>query len=105
MAVRISRISACIALTGAWLTGWGGCSSVSQGPLPVMPPEPPPYVQVPHPDGTDIADLRQIFYDKSAPKPEALKDCEADFMKLRERTQSKEELEEGARELVRLDPV
>jgi hypothetical protein len=87
------------------MVGWG-CSTTTQAPpLAAIPPEPPNYIVVQHPDGLDLGDLRAIFFDKSAPPAEALKDCNADFVKLQARTRSNDELLLGAREFVRLDPT
>jgi hypothetical protein len=85
---------------------WGmSCSTTQVQPLPEIPPEPPKFTYVPHPEGLDLGDIRAIFHDQSAPTPEALKDCDADFNKLHSLTQSKVELEQGALEFVSRDPV
>jgi hypothetical protein len=60
---------------------------------------------VPHPNGYSISDLRAIFTTLLAPNQVELKDCDADFKKLRSATQAAAELNQGARELVRRDPV
>jgi hypothetical protein len=88
----------------SWLTGWGGCSTAKVDPLPPVPPTPPGYVQVPHPEGLDHGDLMAIFTDANAPSPDELRNCDADFTKLRKATDSRDELVQGARELIRLDP-
>ena len=80
------------------------CTTAKVSPesaLPVVPP----YAQVPYPAGYTISDLRAIFTTPDAPKLEDLKDCDADFKKLKSLTQALPELSEGARELVRRDPV
>ena len=82
-----------------------GCSTTQLSPEPAPAPSPPPYVHVPHPAGTDLADLRAIFHDPTAPSAESTKDCEKDFLKLKKLAQNEEELRDGARELVSLDPV
>ncbi|OFZ81710.1 MAG: hypothetical protein A2583_12285 [Bdellovibrionales bacterium RIFOXYD1_FULL_53_11] len=88
-----------------WLIGWGGCSSSQVNPLPPVPPAPPGYVKVHHPEGLDYGDLLAIFTEPEAPSPDSLKDCDAEYIKLRNLTDSREELLEGAREFIRTDPV
>ncbi len=80
------------------------CSSIEVNPPPPLP-EPPDYVRVPHPEGLDIADLNAIFSSKEAPETGSLKGCDADLAKLRSLTANPEELAQGARELVRSNPV
>ncbi len=82
-----------------------GCSSIQTDPIGPLPQLPPEYVQVPHPDGLDRADLIAIFTDLKAPSPEQVMNCDADFILLRKRTNSKEEQQTGARELVKRDPL
>lgn len=79
------------------------CSTTQVEPLPQLP-EPPKYVQVPHPEGLDHGDLMGIFAETGAPSPASLKGCEVDHTKLRKSTVSREELAAGARELVKSDP-
>src|SRR4051812_40117142 len=76
---------------GGLATGLGGCSTTEVVPQPAPSAGPPPYVQVPHPAGYDLGDLRAIFTDPSAPKMEALQECEADLNKLKSLTQSEDE--------------
>ncbi len=97
MKIKISYIGVCI------LFLWS-CKTAQIEPTPAMP-EVPKYVRVSHPVGLDLGDLRAIFVGKEAPQLEALKTCDADFIKLRELTQSKEEQEAGVRELVKTEPV
>lgn len=82
-----------------------GCTTAEVKPQVAPPALPPAYVQVPHPVGPEISDVRAIFTDRTAMTPDALKDCDADFRKLKSLTQSADELNQGARELVRQDPV
>jgi hypothetical protein len=82
-----------------------GCSTTQNAPIGSLPDLPPEYVQVPHPDGLDRADLIAIFTDLKAPSPETLKTCDADYALLKKRTNSRDEQQMGARELVRRDPV
>ncbi|MBL7716386.1 MAG: hypothetical protein JNL01_13045 [Bdellovibrionales bacterium] len=80
------------------------CSSAQIEPLQELP-KPPAYTEVPHPGGLEYADLLSIFTDPKAPAPETLADCDADFQKLRKATVSRDELQDGAREMVKLDPT
>ena len=93
------------ALVLGWILGFGACSTTQVQPLAILPETPPPYIQVPHPAGLDFGDLLAIFAEKGAPSPDAFKDCDSEFTSLRAKTQSREELLQGARELVRRDPV
>jgi hypothetical protein len=82
-----------------------GCATSQLQALAPIPPEAPDYVKVPHPEGTDLGDLMAVFTDRNAPDPASLKGCDADFRKLAKLTASREENEQGVRELVRRDPV
>lgn len=86
------------------LTFGGSCSTLHE-PLPPLPPTPPPYVQVPHPQGLDLGDLYVVFTHRDAPSPKDLKNCDSDFRELQKRTTVRSEIEQGALELVRMDPV
>ncbi len=87
------------------LTGMvSSCATTKVEPLPPLP-EAPSYVQVPHPEGLEYGDLMAIFTEQGAPAPASLKGCEGEFTKLRKATLSKEELLNGARELVKRDPT
>jgi len=105
MKAKISSFGIFLAGVACWAIGWGGCSTSQVAPLPELPPTPPDYVKVPHPEGLDIGDLVAIFTDSSAPSPDTLKTCDADFAKLRTMTNSTDELSQGAREFVRIEPV
>lgn len=73
---------------------------------PLPPPDAVPvYTQVPHPDGLDLGDVMAIFTDRSAPAPESLANCDADLSKVKDKTKSREEIDDASRELVRMDPV
>lgn len=85
--------------------GFGACSTTEVAPVPPPKISPPEYVQVPHPAGFDVNDLAVIFQDPKALKMEAVQACDADFLKLSKLTQSQEELRQGARELIKSDPV
>lgn len=102
--LQLSSFIAVEVLTVAWWSGLGGCSAPRvTSPLPPLP-EVPQYVAVPHPAGLTISDLRAIFMDENAHSLESLRGCEGDFQNLQSKTESKEELRQGARELVRIDP-
>jgi hypothetical protein len=108
MKVRITHWIAIALTAAAWIAGtmyFGACTTAEIAPKAPLPELPPAYVQVPHPAGYAMSDLRAIFTTPLAPKPADLKDCDADFKKLHAATQSTSELLEGARELVRRDPV
>ena len=81
---------------------FAGCSAAKVEPLPAMP-EPPKYVQVPHPEGLEHGDLLAIFTESGAPAPETMAGCDSEFTRLRKATASRDELSDGARELVRRD--
>src|SRR3954451_23731262 len=76
-----------------------GCSTTE---MPAGPPapEPPPSTRLPHPAGTSISDLLDLFRGKSAPALDTEKKCDAPFRKLAESTSSRQELVAGARELL-----
>lgn len=104
MRVELSRLFAVGTLTAAWMLGLGGCSSPQViAPLPTLP-EVPKYVGVPHPAGLSLSDLRAIFLGAGAPSLESLKTCDAEYLSLKAKTEIPEELRQGARELVQLDP-
>jgi hypothetical protein len=76
----------------------------------VTPPEAPAasvprYVQVAHPAGYDVSDIRAIFLDPTAPDKKTLANCDADFKKLMEVTRSEDERKEGTLELIHADPA
>lgn len=82
-----------------------GCSTTEVvEPLPKLP-EVPNYAHVAHPQGYDLTDIRLMFYSKLAPKPEDMKGCGDEMVKLRTMTTSIDEIATGARELVLKDPV
>jgi hypothetical protein len=81
------------------------CTTPGAPPAPLFPKEPPPYVQVPHPQGLDQGDLMAIFVEKGAPDPATLAECDQPLRLLREKTSDVSEWLEAARELVRNEPV
>ncbi|HAR43921.1 MAG TPA: hypothetical protein DCS07_15015 [Bdellovibrionales bacterium] len=105
MKANLTQWILCTALITGWVTGIGGCSTTQLTPAPAPVAKPPPYVQVPHPVGTDLGDLRGIMLVPDAPTPESLKKCDADFAKIRSLTTSEDERRQAARELVKRDPV
>lgn len=68
-------------------------------------PEVPQYLHVPHPDGQNFRDVEMIFMSKKAPAMASLDGCDEKFFKLREETNSNEEIQQGAIELIMQDPV
>lgn len=87
----------------------GGCSTVEVAP-PLAPNDEarqgvPRYLEVPHPAGLDLADLRALLFSSSAPRRESLDGCVSDVGKLRASVVSQDELRQGVRELIRRDPV
>ncbi len=92
-------------IIGILATYGASCSSATVAPMPQLPPAPPGYVFVPHPDGPDLGDLMAIFAEKGAPSPDDIKTCDSEFAKLKTLTSSREEILQGAREFVRTDPV
>lgn len=91
---------------GALVWGIGACSTTTElTPQPIPTAKTPDYVQVPHPAGFTIGDVQALFVGNNALSKEAIQSCDADYRKLREATQSEDELRQGARELVKQDPV
>jgi hypothetical protein len=83
----------------------GACTTTAVAPIAALPEDPPPYVGVPHPDGSALGDLMGVFTERGAPSPTEYAGCDKTFQELRGKTVSKEEIEQGVRELVRADPV
>lgn len=101
--VEMVRRYVCYAMI---LTAIGiGCSTSQLNPLPQLPPAPPPYVHVPHPEGMDLGDLMLVFTHRDAPALDSLGACDSDFVTLQSKTVSRDELEQGALEFVQSDPV
>src|SRR5687767_6630971 len=89
----------------SWAFAIGGCATVD-GPVSAPPPpEPPPSTRLPHPSGTNLADVADLFRHPSAPKLEEQKKCDAPYRKLVAATKSRQEQEQGAREMLRRDPA
>lgn len=83
----------------------GACTTTEVSPLPELPPSPPSYSKVPHPLAYDMGDIIAIFTEKDAPTLESLASCDADFIKFKSMTNNPEDIRQGARELIRQDPV
>ena len=88
-----------------------GCSSashrsnspiVSQGEIVISPVT---FAAVPRPQSLSTADLHSLFLIKDSPHLQDLQSCDAELFSLRDRTKKKDEVTEGAKELVRLDPI
>ncbi|MBI2712297.1 MAG: hypothetical protein HYX41_05490 [Bdellovibrio sp.] len=80
------------------------CSTTRLAPAP--PPLPPSYSQVPHPEGTDVADLVAVLRSPDYPTDvEFPKTCDKDFNQLKDATVSEKERTDGIRELLRRDPI
>lgn len=97
--LRVAQL--CVATTALYFAG--GCATTEvTGPLPAKPPE---YIGVPHPVGFDQSDLKALFFEASAPKPETLQGCDADYRKLKDLARNEDELKQGTLELIQQDPV
>lgn len=90
---------------GALCVSLMSCATQELVAPPVLPKEPPAYVRVPHPQGMDQGDLEAIFKEASAPDLALIEGCRAQLEQLRAKTQARDELFQGAREIVRKDPV
>ena len=82
-----------------------GCSTTKLAPPPVEAPVVPLNLRSPQPRTLESADIRAIFKSPDAPDSEKLKDCDADFMTLKERVQANDEFIQGVRELIASDPI
>lgn len=105
MRFGFSKILPLVSFLAAWLLAIGGCSTTEITPEPAPIAQVPDYVQVPHPMGFDLSDLKAIFHHTTTPDPATLRGCEKGYMRLKELTRSEEELKQGARELVKGDPA
>jgi hypothetical protein len=84
-----------------------GCSSTTVVEDRPAIPEVPEYVKVPHPVNFELASLRAIFYSPLAPQDvqgEFSKTCDQEFQKLAAASNSLEERQKAATELVSGDP-
>lgn len=93
-----------IFLTFFCFLGFFSCQTTQVEPVAPLP-EPPQFTRVSHPASYDMPALRAIFLDPSSPKQSNLNRCQTDFRKISSQTESQEELNMGAQELILLDPV
>ncbi len=105
--VSMNKKSHLGALLGMFLTTTVGCSSTTIVQERPTLPEVPEYVKVPHPSGFELSSLRSIFFSPLAPPEihgEFVKTCDSEFMRLAELSNSNEERNKAAGELVSTDP-
>jgi hypothetical protein len=81
-----------------------GCSTSEVSP-PRELPEIPAYAHVQHPQGRDLNDIHALFLTEGAPSRAEFKDCDSDFRKIESATDSIDEVQKGANELVSLYPI
>lgn len=82
------------------------CSHKQVKPLPPTPAlEPPPYAKVPQPTGSNLGDVMSLFAEPGAPSRYDFKDCHQELSQLQEKTKNRDEINDGARELIRADAV
>ena len=89
------------------LTVAAGCSSTTVVQEKPTIPEVPEYVKVPHPVNFELGSLHAIFFSPLAPQDvqgEFSKTCDSEFAKLVELSDSTEERQKAAVELVTNDP-
>ena len=91
-----------LVLLGALLAA---CTSIQSVQAPVVPPEPAPVLDLPHPQGFGITELKALFLDPKAPEPAQVVGCADAFKELSRKTQLRDEIRAGARELVIEKPV
>lgn len=82
------------------------CATVEEAPDKAVLPEVPDYVKVPHPVGFEMAEIRALFENPLAPQ-DGLRSftdsCDQEFQMLKRATSVKEDLRQGAQELVQLN--
>lgn len=96
----VGRIQLGTAL-GLWIAG---CSSIQSVQAPVLAPNPAPVLDLAHPSGFSGGDLKAIFLTAQAPERSSLHACADEFFRLSKKTELREELRAGARELVTEKP-
>lgn len=84
--------------------GIAACSSIQAVQSPMIPPNPAPVLDLAHPSGFGMTDLKAIFLTQGAPERSSLKSCASQFSALSRKTELREELRAGARELVTENP-
>jgi hypothetical protein len=65
----------------------------------------PVYIQAPHPEGYGIGELKAVMALRDAPVSSFAWSCDEAFARLSAATQSLEEIKQGARELVKAEPL
>jgi len=76
-----------------------------QNPQAIIEPEKIPILNLPHPEGYSTRELEAIFLTARAPQRPDLAECDHDLLKLEKFTTAKDEIRQGARELVVEDPA
>lgn len=105
--IAVALTVTAVALTVTAVAGLAGCSSTTVVQDKPVIPEVPEYVKVPHPISFELASLRAIFYSPMAPQDiqgEFSQTCDSEFQKLAELSNSLEERQKAAVELVSGDP-
>lgn len=90
------------------LLSLNGCSTTEIAPEPISKISQPNYLEASHPEGFDIEDVKILIESKNAPDTDSLKDCDADFLKLKEATaasKNEEDFKTGTLELIQKNPV
>lgn len=93
-----------LAMTVSTLSACSSTTEIHENPTI---PEVPEYVKVPHPVNFELASLRAIFFNPLAPKDvqaEFSENCDQDFQKLAEASNSLQERKDAAIEMVSVDP-
>jgi hypothetical protein len=81
------------------------CSTIQSVQAPALPPAPAPVLDLPHPQGFGMNELKALFLDPKAPERSQIATCADTFLALSRRTELREEVRAGARELVLEKPV
>lgn len=81
------------------------CSNLQVVDAPPLPPKMAPALDLPHPMGFGVQELKALFLSAGAPERGGLAKCSADIETLVAKTQLREEIRDGARELVLEDPT
>lgn len=80
------------------------CSNLQVVDAPALPPKMAPALDLPHPMGFGVQELKGLFLSAGAPERSSLANCSADLERLLAKTQLREEIRDGARELVAENP-
>ncbi len=81
------------------------CSNLQVVEAPALPPKMAPALDLPHPMGFGVQELKSLFLAAGAPDRGGLAKCSSDLETLIAKTQLREEIRDGARELVTEDPA